>query len=150
MQMPGAVPVVVGLVAGITFFLILTYSIAILSNRIVTVPVVRLEAALAAAEKDLEKELPEIVAPYKLKEGGEELEDFGLLPADPNFESLKLVYVHQNGTQFLINQTDHTVLSRCDLADQNLCYTDDRAAQNFIKGHLTYVMEVSGQVNETI
>lgn len=139
-------PVVAGLAAGIAFFLILTYSIAILSDRVVTTPVVRVDAALAGAEKDLENQLPKMLAPYKLKQG-EGIEVFGLRPADPSFEPLKLVFVHRNGTQFLINQTDNTILSRCDLADQNLCYTDDRTSQDFIKGHLIYVMEVSGRLN---
>lgn len=122
----------------------------ILSDRILTTPIVELEAALAAAKKDLERQLPGIVAPYKLREGEGELKDFGLQSARPDFKPLKLVYVHQNGTQFLINQNSHTIVERCDLTDQNLCYTDDRSAQDFIKGHLVYVMEVSGKVNETI
>jgi hypothetical protein len=140
------VPVITGLAIGIVFFITFTYVITILSDRVVTTPIVRIEQALAATEKDLEKKLPEIVAPYKLKEG-EGIAEFGLLPAGPHFEPLKLVFVHQNGTQFLINQTDHTITSRCDLADQDLCYTDDRAAQDFIEGHLIYIMEVSGRLN---
>lgn len=143
-------PVLAGLAVGIAFFLILTYSIAILSDRVVTTPVVRVDAALTAAKEDLEKQLPEMLSPYQLKEGEEELKDFGLLPANPNFEPLKLVFVHRNGTQFLINQTDHTIISSCNLDDQNLCYTGDRRSQDFIEGHLIYVMEVSGRVNETI
>jgi hypothetical protein len=122
----------------------------ILSNRILTKPTVDVEDALALAKQNLEKNLPEIVAPYKLKEGEEELRNFGLVKAGPDFEPLKLVFVHRNGTQFLINQTDYTVLNRCDLSDQNLCYTDDRDAQDFIKGRLVYVMEVEGQVNDTV
>lgn len=149
--MAGATTAVfVGLASGIAFILILTYSIAILSDRVVTTPVVRVEFALTAAKEHLEKQLPETVSPYLLKEGEEELKDFGLIPADPNLEPLKLVFVHRNGTQFLINQSDHTIISRCDLDEQNLCYADDRGSQGFIKGHLVYVMEVSGRVNETI
>lgn len=146
MSSGAAKPFIGGLAVGIAFFLILTYSIAILSDRVVTTPIVKVDAALAAAKQDLEKKLPEMFAPYKLKEG-EGIEVFGPRPADPHFEPLKLVFVHRNGTQFLINQTDRTILSRCGLTDQDLCYTNDRTSQDFIKGHLIYVMEVSGRLN---
>lgn len=141
---------VASLAIGIAFFIILTYTIDVLSDSVVTVPALGIGQALAATEKHLEKHLPEIVAPYKLKEG-EGLRAFGLAQVNnPHFEPVKLVFVHRNGTQFLINQTDNTVLGRCDLSDQNLCYTDDRSAQDLIKGHIIYVMEVNGQVTETM
>jgi len=62
-------PVIAGLGAGVAFLLVLTYTIGVLAERVVTTPVVRLEQALATTETDLEKRPPEIVAPYKPKEG---------------------------------------------------------------------------------
>ena len=62
-----------------------------------------------------------------------------------------LIYVAENGTHFLINETNNFAVERpCNLSDQDLCYTEDRDSQTFVIGHLFYVFDVSWQVDETI
>lgn len=62
-----------------------------------------------------------------------------------------LIYVAQNGTQYLIDEENNNGLTRpCNLSDQQLCYPGDRDSQVHITGHLVYVMDVAWQENDIV
>lgn len=62
-----------------------------------------------------------------------------------------LIYVAENGTHFLVNETNNYGVEKpCNLSEQQLCYTGDRDSQPFVIGHLAYVLDVVWEENEIV